>query len=291
MEHDIHAPDAQGFIPGVYNYCDRRCERCRFVRQCRVGAVDVDDVGEAEDAVVSGRPEDLRERLMKLMNRPPSEAEDEDEDDEVDTEEEDDGDAGGGLDFDFDPADMEPTAEELREEEKARQALKAHPLSNMGMAYMDLVDEWLDPREEMLTAKGILVHRQQELSMAAAMRTPEILVLSEALDEIGWFKTMLHVKCQRAIRGKLEDTGWMKAMDMDPLQSDWNGTAKLCLEIVQRSVAAWETVAELMPEEAEHLVAINELLRRVDEELRKEFPDAQRFIRAGWDAPDQPSAR
>ncbi len=290
MARDIHAPDAQGFIPGVYNYCDRRCERCRFVRQCRVGAVDVDDVGEAEDAVASGRPEDLRERLMKLMNRPLSEEDDEDEDD-ADAAEEEDDDDDGGLDLSYDPADMEPTTEELREEERARQAVKAHPLSNMGMAYMDLVDDWMDPREEMLTAKGILVHRQQELSIAVALRTPEMLVLSEALDEIGWFKTMLHVKCQRAIRGKLEDTGWMKAMDMDRLQSDRNGTAKLCFEIVQRSVAAWETVAELMPEEAEHLVAMNELLRRMEEELRKEFPDARRFIRAGWDAPGQPSAR
>jgi hypothetical protein len=284
MARDIHAPDAQGFIPGVYNYCDRRCERCRFVRQCRVGAVDVDDVGEAEDAVASGKPEDLRERLMKLMNRPPSEEDDEDEDDDADEEDE-------AFEIDYDPADLEPTEEGLREQENVRKAVKAHPLSTMGMAYMDLVDEWLDPREELLTAKGILVHRQQELSLAAAMRSPEALVLSEALDEIGWFKTMLHVKCQRAIRGKLEDTGWIKAVDMDPLQSDWNGTAKLCFEIVQRCVAAWETVAELMPEEADQLVAINELLRRVDEELRKEFPDAQRFIRAGWDAPDQPSAR
>jgi hypothetical protein len=284
MARDIHAPDAQGFIPGVYNYCDRRCERCRFVRQCRVGAVDVDDVGEAEDAVASGRPEDLRERLMKLMNRPPSEEDDEDEEEDADEEDE-------AFEIDYDPADLEPTYEELREQENVRKAVKAHPLSTMGMAYMDLVDEWLDPREEMLTSKGILVHRQQELSLAAAMRSPEALVLSEALDEIGWFKTMLHVKCQRAIRGKLEDTGWMKAVDMDHLQSDWNGTAKLCFEIVQRCVAAWETVAELMPEEADQLVAINELLRRVGEELRKEFPDAQRFIRAGWDAPDQPSAR
>lgn len=26
------------FIPGVYNYCDRFCERCLLIRQCRVYA-------------------------------------------------------------------------------------------------------------------------------------------------------------------------------------------------------------------------------------------------------------
>jgi hypothetical protein len=279
MALDIHAPDAQGFIPGVYNHCDRRCERCRFVRQCRVGAVDVDDVGEAEDAIGSEGPEDLRERLVRLMNMPPLEADDQDEDEEE------------GMELDLDPADLEPTAEEITEQERARQALEAHPLSTMGLAYMDLVDEWMEPREEMLTAKGILVHRHQELSVAAALRTPELLVLSEALDEIGWFKAMLHVKCQRAVSGKLEDTGWMAAMDMDPLQSDWNGTAKLCKEIVQRCTAAWELVSELMPGEADGLVAMLELLRRISEELHKEFPDTDRFIRPGWDAPRQPSER
>jgi hypothetical protein len=27
-----------GFIPGVYNYCDRWCERCPFTGRCRVFA-------------------------------------------------------------------------------------------------------------------------------------------------------------------------------------------------------------------------------------------------------------
>jgi hypothetical protein len=50
-------------------------------------------------------------------------------------------------------------------------------------------------------------------------------------------------------------------------------------------------VSELMPGEADGLVAMLELLRRISEELHKEFPDTDRFIRPGWDAPRQPSER
>ena len=33
--------DDQGFIPGVYNYCDRWCERCPFASRCRSYAMEL----------------------------------------------------------------------------------------------------------------------------------------------------------------------------------------------------------------------------------------------------------
>ncbi len=33
--------DEHGFIPGVYNYCDRWCERCAFTSRCRVYAMEM----------------------------------------------------------------------------------------------------------------------------------------------------------------------------------------------------------------------------------------------------------
>jgi hypothetical protein len=273
---DMHAPDEQGFIPGVFNYCDRRCERCRFVRQCRVGAVDVDDVGEDGEEVADERPEDLRERMMKLMGIDPSDLEDDQDGDEE------------GFRMDYDPEDLEPDPEEERKQDLVRERMAAHPLSNMAWTYMEMVGDWIEPREAMLKAKGVSVHRKMELDINASLRTPDVLMLSEAFEEIFWFQHMLHVKCQRALHGKIEDPQWMKDLDMDPLQSDWNGTAKLAIEIARRSLDAWEMVVELMPEEADDILPMQELLRRIHAELLAEFPDAHRFIRAGFDAPLQP---
>ncbi len=277
---DMHAPDEQGYIVGVFNYCDRRCERCRFVRQCRVGAVDVDDVGEDGCEVADERPEDLRERMMKLMGMDPSDLEDDEEDS-------DDEDGEDRHKLDYDPEDMEPDPEEERRQVQVRDRMAAHPLSNMAWTYMEMVGEWIEPREEMLKKKGVSVHRKMELDIDIALRTPEILMLSEAFEEIFWFQHMLHVKCQRALHGKIEDPEWMRTLDMDPLQSDWNGTAKLAIEIANRSMDAWEMVVELMPEEADDILPMLELLRRIHAELLQEFPNAQLFIRAGFDAPHQ----
>ncbi len=29
-----HYPNTENFIPGIYNYCDRWCERCPFTDRC-----------------------------------------------------------------------------------------------------------------------------------------------------------------------------------------------------------------------------------------------------------------
>jgi hypothetical protein len=56
---------------------------------------------------------------------------------------------------------------------------------------------------------------------------------------------------------------------------------------VGRSASAWETVLDLMPGEADALVPVQELLRRLTEAIDQEFPDSEQFIRPGFDAPRQ----
>ncbi len=271
----MHAPDKQGFIPGVFNYCDRRCERCRFVRQCRVGAMEVDDLGEPGADVADERPEDYEERLRKMMDMSAGG----DDDNEGDSEKE------GGFQMDFDTSDIEPDPEYTRKQAEIEKLLDAHPLSNLGMTYMHLSTEWMEEHEEKLAARGIPMRKRP---MLIAPGSPDDRILREAVDELSWFQMMLHVKCQRAIHGKIEDPTFMEEIGLDPYQSDHNGTAKLALHIVERCQAAWSTVAELMPEEVDEVIPLQELLRRIDDQLRKEFPDTDKFIRAGFDAPRLP---
>lgn len=267
----MHTPDAQGYIPFIHNYCDRRCERCRFVRQCRVGALDVDDVGEAEDAVADETPEDLRKRLMKLMGLS---EEDMAALDAAEEEQE-----NGPADPVEDAREKAEMAEWKREREALDRQVDAHPLSGMGSTYLDLVHAWIEAREEALKARGVQLHHRMGVDIPAELHTPEVLVLSEAVQEVLWFHTMIHVKLQRALHGKLDDDD-----DDDPVQSDWNGTAKVCVDAVDRSIAAWDTLVELLPEEADDALPMQELLRRIRKGLDAEFPDAMKFIRPGFDA-------
>lgn len=274
--HDPHAPDEQGFIPGIFNYCDRWCEKCRFVRQCRVGFVEADEVRDDEEAdVASEKVEGAHERFERMMNEW---AELQDADQADDGEEE-------GLDFD--PVDFEPSPEEEEayawKRERVKAAVEAHPLTALSRAYMELCSEWLDARREDLAAMGIRLDRragQQWMPLS-----PERLVLKEAVEEVAWFMTMLPVKTNRCISGKVEDPGFMERIGLDPLMSDENGTAKLVLHIIERCRTAWTAIAEAMPDARDAAVPVLELLRRHEAIMRAEFPDAERFIRPGFDGP------
>ena len=275
---NIHEPDAQGFIPGVFNYCDRRCERCMFVRQCRVGAVDQDDLSEDNEKVADENVETYEDRLRRVLERP------DDNDDAGGPGSDDD----GPFDAEMFGGDEEVDEEEMAEYERKNNArdelLKAHPLTALCMVYTDMVEEWMDPRMDAMNARGVAMHRQQQLQMDPALRTGDVLVLEETVDEVMWFQYMLYVKSQRALLGKIEDEEEGESYGNDQLQSDWNGTAKLTLHICDRCIAAWGTIAELMPEEAATVAPIIAHLQRCAAALRKLFPDAHKFIRAGFDA-------
>ena len=281
----MHAPDAQGFIPLIHNYCDRRCEKCRFIRQCRVGYMEADLVNE-ETTDGEGATDSAEARLLRLMGIDPEEMEQDNAPEEAQNEDE-----RSALEQALaahrppepetdEEADM---ADYRREHERRRAAAESAPLSMLAKAYGELVDDWLEPRMDALTQRGVTFHPHQELSVNAGLRTPDVLVLSEAFEEVMWFQHMLWVKCQRALQGRADDEE--EDFDLDPVQSDWNGTAKLCLHIVERSLAAWATVAELLPQEADGIGALREALHRCRQELHSTFPNAEKFIRPGFDAP------
>jgi len=271
---NIHQPDKQGFIPSIHNYCDRRCERCRFVRQCRVGIMDVDDVDDERTEVADERVEDYAARLRKVMGLPPPDAEEKEEDDD---EEED------GWDFDLEAIEPDPELE--ARQTAVRKAVQEHPFTALSLGYGDKVSEWIGPREERLRHMGVTLHHRAALGISPALRTPQVLLLSEAVEEVLWFQHMLYVKGQRALTGKLEDTQDEVEQGFDPLQSDWNGTAKLVLHIIDRSIASWNMIAERWSSEAASVQPMITDLRACEALIRADFPDAQKFIRPGFDAP------
>jgi len=275
---DIHAPDPQGFIPFIHNYCDRRCERCRFMRQCRVGALEADDVddGPAGD-IASERPEDLKERLMKLMGLSAA--------DIAAWEAAKEADAASAPD----PAKKEEEAAELaeyrREQEELDQRIDAHPLNTLAMDHMHRVHAWVEERADALKARGVELHPRHGMDIAVGLRTPAMQALSEAVQLIIWDHTMIPPKVNRALHGLLEDGPVITDED---LQSDHNGTARLCLELVNRSRKAWDVLCDHLPEERTTAQPIKDRLDRMVPELHKAFPRAQEFIRPGFDAPRQP---
>ena len=90
------------------------------------------------------------------------------------------------------------------------------------------------------------------------------------------------MKLRRATRGLLdeESEGW------DEYQKDFDGSAKIVLIAIDRSIAAWgEMRNHIMAREADIIDFITHLecLRR---KVEKTFPHARAFIRPGFDKID-----
>ncbi len=107
-------------------------------------------------------------------------------------------------------------------------------------------------------------------------------LLSEALEIVAHDATFIGAKLHRALLGK-DEYGLFGADD--PIQNDWNGSAKVALISVERSEHAWLTIAQATGEATPATIArrLAELRREVEEV----FPKASQFIRPGFDEPGQ----
>ena len=104
--------------------------------------------------------------------------------------------------------------------------------------------------------------------------------LGEAL-EVAWRDFyLIHMKIRRALLGRARDPRGESSGE-GPVQTDWNGSAKVALLSVVRSLDAWTVLAGVTGSEDAHQVAQElGMLRR---ELEEEFPDVWRFVRPGFD--------
>ena len=94
--------------------------------------------------------------------------------------------------------------------------------------------------------------------------------------------TLITVKLSRALDGY--DRCRHDGNEEDhPVQNDWNGTAKVALISMTRSEAAWRALAEATGDETPAILA--DQLSGLAREVEATFPQAQAFIRPGFDEP------
>jgi hypothetical protein len=110
-------------------------------------------------------------------------------------------------------------------------------------------------------------------------------VVREALDTIGWYAGMVSAKVGRALYGFAERDP--RGTDEDPVQNDWNGSAKVARMAIAESQRAWDTLLAVgqAPPDAP-LRQTRTLLDRIDTGLATRFPRAMDFVRPGFDEPE-----
>lgn len=155
---------------------------------------------------------------------------------------------------------VEPTPEERLELEATVQAytreIKEAPVTKTAMSIAIAAHRWL--------------HAHPGLHESADS------VIREAAQVAAWDNAFIGGKLARAIHGREQPD-----CDDDPIQNDWNGSAKLALLSLERSEAAWQTMSEALGDSAAAVIASR--LAALRTEVEELFPFARLFKRPGFD--------
>jgi hypothetical protein len=105
-----------------------------------------------------------------------------------------------------------------------------------------------------------------------------------AINTIAWYSGLIPAKIGRALYSAANDD---YPGDDDPVQNDWNGSAKVARLAIAESIDAWRTLFEAgdTPVDAS-IRRTADALEEVDRGLATRFPLAMEFVRPGFDEPD-----
>jgi len=240
------------YIEGIYNYCDRWCEKCSFTSNCylfnmesKIASYEILNKGELP------KPEDLFDAELDSISQ------------EYDEE-----DGGEFLD---DEDEIYKNGEESEAEERE---IENDPLVEMSRMYFMGASALL----KMLEDKYHFYSKPDENN-----QDPDRKRLQENVKTFGWYHAFIGAKVSRAVNGKFsaarEDDEEQKNFE----EYDMNGSAKVAMISIERSITSLNALYSLLPEFtgeiSDLLVKAGKLLNGVE----KEFPDYKNFKRPGLD--------
>jgi hypothetical protein len=247
------------FIPGIYNYCDRWCERCTFTTRCRnfesTGKLSSEQLDMSNKAFWDNISSNFKNAIQLLYKA---------------AEEH-------GIDLD-NAMTKEEEAEYETKRNLLRKAAKNHPVIKLCKQYSSLAMPFIKKSEGLVdTARELVSH------LHLGIKSEEDVVhtmasLGDCFEIIQWYLFFIEAKLQRALQGKMEDDE-----DNDGYPKDSDGSAKIAIISIERSTNAWAKLYELLPSSEDTALKALSVLSRIKQKALVEFPAAIQFKRPGFD--------
>jgi hypothetical protein len=248
-------------IPGIHNYCDKWCERCTKTLRCSVYAM---SQAEGVNGPESSDPDN--EAFWKYMH------------DIFSVTMEMVQDYARKNNIDLSP----PTREELEREDRIHEQMYEHPLVTAGMQYMDEVRDWFKSNEQVFSQTAEEFKSRLQMELPSDDPEGEWLNLHNAIEVVQWYFAFISVKLRRAVHGLLDPLD-LDEEELKDTPSDSDGSAKIALIGMDRSIWAWAVVLKSMPEQEKKILDFLIRLERLRRETEHTFPQARAFIRPGFD--------
>jgi hypothetical protein len=247
----------KGNIPGIYNFCDRWCERCPFTSRCSMFSEQLGTSGEERSMKNKAFWDRLSTNFLKAKDM---------------LEE-----AAKKSGVDLTSIKFDKKASEIQQEKIWNESLQ-HSIAQLSIEYDELTSEWLKTQPGMLLKlenikEGLTLGVESEQGAKLKIET-----IKDSLAVIEWYRDFIHSKLMRALMAKNDDDLF------DPGESsDADGSAKIALIAVDKSIQAWLKIFELLPGEEDHFLKVLASLEKIKTLTLKEFPKAMDFIRPGFD--------
>jgi hypothetical protein len=230
------------FIPGIYNYCDRWCERCPQTSHCLNFSISEEEFSDPETQDIRNdafwkKLSGIFQETLELLRE-------------------------SAKEWGIDTETLNSTEDE--EDLKTKDAAaENHLLCRVAKRYSQMAEDWFERR-------GTLF-----FEIAA---TQEGVRIDEAVEVIRWYQYFIGAKIMRAVRGNIEEEE-----RCDEFPSDSDGSAKIALIAIDRSIAAWAVIQHSMIDDDMKVIDIISLLDGLGRAVEKTFPNARSFIRPGFD--------
>jgi len=234
------------FISGIYNYCDRWCERCPQASRCLNFSISEEEFSDPEARDIGNEAfwrklSGILGEALELLRESAKER---------------------GIEIE--------TLGFTEDEENIKvkdAAAENHLLCRVAKRCSGLTEDWFGGKETLF------------FETAAAAR--EGVSIEEAAEVIRWYQYFISAKVMRAVRGNIEEER------CDEFPSDSDGSAKIALIAIDRSIAAWAVIQHYMADGGQEVIDIIAFLDGLRQAVEETFPKARSFIRPGFDEIDQ----
>jgi hypothetical protein len=168
---------------------------------------------------------------------------------------------------------------ELGEDGESEDAARSES-SVLARHYAAMVDAWFE--NELVAAEQF----DDDAQFQAKSGGIEIDA-QDAFEVIRWYQFFIAAKVFRAFLGSDDELGGIYPDDMgdeiNPAQTDANGSAKIALIAIERSLGAWRVIQSCVPAKEKSITPVMALLENLRTGIEQTLPLARDFMRPGFD--------
>jgi hypothetical protein len=236
----------KSYISGIYNYCDRWCEKCSFTSNCLLFT---DESKMATHEILNNGELPDFEKIFNLN---------------IDS-------APDGYEEIFDESIADEELDAVEEEKE----LDNSPINKLTEEYFINAHSFI---------KKIYEKYNLCASSKGRLKDRSLSLFFENIEIINWYHPLITAKIKRALAGKIDLRKNNDDDEMNEFMvNDINGSAKVAIIALNKSIKALNNLfdhpMEFINDISDLLVFAGNLLN----ELEKEFPHYKEFIRPGFD--------